>query len=169
MADIPSDVLQVILDGINQQRGLALTKDVVTTTAPVPADNQGRNTMIRVSVPGSGINVDTYYRRLNLATLFQYVSKNIEDVGHTSVFDLLPTLADRRSVTLNQSDFVNVVIERDDDQTIVTLEAHPESLTFVGAIQLYLGDGEPEIPLDALLTEEGEPLFSEEDDFLLLE
>lgn len=170
MADIPSDVLQVILDAINQQRGLVLTKDIVEIAGPTPVSNQGKNTHIRVTLPDTpSIVVDAYYTRLSLSTLFQFVSKNIEDVGQNNVLDFLPTLSARRSVTLNATDFISAGIVREGELTTLTLQAAPDSLTFVGSLQIYLGQGVPEVPPNALLDEEGDPLLTEEGDFILLE
>ena len=165
LSDIPSDVLQVILDDINQKCNLELTKDAVVVSLPTPAERQHANTQVQVSVPNLDMNVRVYYHRLELARLFEIVNREFEDQGETTVLELLPRLADRRRVTLDPNEFLDAPIERTDGLATITLIPKSESLTFTGSVELLLGES---VLALALLTNEGEPLLTNEGDFILI-
>lgn len=164
------DVLQTLVNGINRECGLALTKDDVVIGLPIATTANGRNTELRVEVPAIDLVISTFYRRLDLTVLFQHFNLNFVDDDEETTLDLIPKLASRRQIPLDPTDFQSATILRTGPNTVVSILADPESLRFHGFVNITLQgeEPEPEVPLEALLSEEGLPLFSEEVDFLLI-
>lgn len=169
-SDLPSDVVQVLLDEINQRRGLSLTKADITLASPIVASSQGRNTELRVSVPAINLNFTAFYHRLQLPTLFAGMSAAFEDEGELTTHELLIRAAVRRGLTVDLDEFIDEEIVRTGELTTVEIRPRTDSLLFVGVLTLTIGvdDGEGEVPDDAILTVEGEPIMTMEDDFILI-
>lgn len=172
MSDLPSDVLQELLTEINQRRGLSLTKADVTVTGPFPANSQGRNTELRIAAPAAGVSVTAYYHRLQLSVLFSGMSAEFVDGNEATTLDLIPRIATRRGLTLDPDDFISTPIDRTGGYPVqVVLQAKSDSLTYTGiayTLTLVEESVEPEIPADAILTMEGEPITTMEGDFILI-
>lgn len=164
------DVVQALVDGVNRECGLTLTKEQVVVGLPIATTANGRDTQIRLEVPSADLAINTYYRRLDLAVLMRHLNLTFLDEGEQSTHDLIPKIAARRQIPLDPSDFIDSPIVRVGQTTSVTLQAQPQSLGLRGfvVVQLEGETPEPEVPLSAILTEEGLPLFSEEGDFLLI-
>ncbi|QVD49314.1 gene transfer agent host specificity protein [Xanthomonas phage vB_XciM_LucasX] len=143
MSQIPSDVLQYLLDELNERQGLALTKADVTLSSPAAYAGGVRNTEVRLTAAtnsGAALTVLIHYTRLDLEVLFDELSLTFEDFGATSTHGLLQTLGDLRGVTLDPAEFIDSPIERpeDADTLLVTLQPRPGSLTFTGSLPVTL-------------------------------
>ncbi|QVD49315.1 hypothetical protein LUCX_245 [Xanthomonas phage vB_XciM_LucasX] len=168
MSNLPSDVIQTLLDGINRECALSLTKDQVVFGTPEPSTQQGRNTKVRVEAASVHLVISAYYYRLELSRLLSDISRTFPDEGQANTLDLIPQIAARRQLSFNVDDFVSTPIERTEGQpTLVTLQARADSLTLLGAVEITLGAVNT-VPDNALLTREGDPIYTREGDFLFV-
>lgn len=166
--DLPGDVVQVLLDEINQRRGLALTKADITLAAPINANSQGRNTELRVQVPAISLNFTAFYHRLQLPTLFAGMPSSFVHEGEVTTYELLGRVAARRGLTIDVSEFIDEAIDHQGGVTEVVIRPRLDSLLFVGTLPLTVTDEEEGVPDDAITTVEGDPITTMEDDYILI-
>lgn len=161
------DIVQTIIDGINEKLSLQLTKDDVLLGQPTHSVDHDRDTHLRVEIPELDMVINTYYYRLDLTILMDPVSKTFSDDGELNTLELLPKLAAARLIPFYEEDFISSEIERIGETTQLTLRAHPDSLRLRGQVGIELV-AQPVIPPNAILTEEGLPILTEEGNFLLI-
>lgn len=153
------DVLQAMLDNINEQKGLTLTKDDVEFSELTLVDpsitvlsGPSRNSRLRLrTIESDQIDLTITYNRLSLPKLFDARSTVFEDTGQTSITQLLAAINTRTGANLVAGDVVANTIH---PQTrTVTLTAITGSLGYFGTINLSLtGDVEIPDPEEGLVT-----------------
>lgn len=154
------DVLQTMLDSINEQKGLTLTKadvEVSELTLVNPSitvlTGPSRNSRLRLrTINNDQIDLTINYNRLSIPKLFDNRSTAFEDTGQTSITELLTAINTRTGANLVAQDVTAATI---DPQTrLVSLTAAASSIAYFGTISLSLTGEvvEPE-PEDDMVTD----------------
>ena len=147
----PFDVKQILIDAVNEEKGLDLPVEALQFDEPTLInseildlqDPELRNSRIHVwrdeDDNGPSVDLTIDYNRLDLSKLFAFRSVVFDDPGHNLVSDLLPQINERIGVTLEVEDILDGEIGSEGDvERLVYLEAAPESLGFIGTVELNL-------------------------------
>ncbi|QVD49343.1 hypothetical protein LUCX_273 [Xanthomonas phage vB_XciM_LucasX] len=147
------DVRQSLLDDINAQQGLSLTKTDVTWDAPILVNpsiidmtSSQRNSRLGLTAIGTDLSLNINYNRLSLTKLFEYRNKIFADGGETSVHDLLAKLSIRLGGYITSADVEDSSIDRSGEEPAFTLTAKSGSLGLFGSVTLTLSADMPEDP-----------------------
>lgn len=150
----------LLLDLINQTNKLDLDPDDITFGIPTPVvleDSPFINTQIEVEgrqgvlIPSQSI----CYRRIQLDRLF--LNENtvfvVESVGgYVSTDYLIGLINDRFGIAISEDDVVEANYQITPGfPSVVTLEAHPSSYTYVGAAEFTLHDENVPTPEEQIL------------------
>lgn len=147
--------IDLLLDTINSNNGLSLTRDQVKLTKPKALEYQearranvdGKqttvvfNTEIGVDVLTDGVDgnyIDLKYARVDVSELFSIVYPTVEvsDITHDGIIilnDIINVLFTKYKILFSQADFnFNVINNR------IAITAKPDNIIFIGSTFVYI-------------------------------
>lgn len=110
-----------------------------------------------------------HYTRLDLQLMLNGLNLTFrKETFYDSVMDLVQVLNQRYQLALDATDIVDGPIPNGVFPYVVAITAQPNSYGFTGQVELTLVAPEAEVPSNALLTVDGQPILTVEGEFILL-
>lgn len=145
------DPLEAIFKAAETQNNITLKRDQYTLSQPaVYVDSTGKtNTEITLTArspasPYEG-SVIMHYRRLDLATLTSYLPSPILGHNLATINDVIALMNKNYGLNFVTADLVPGNISLTNDVGVVTLTAQPNSLGWIGTVDLIFGRGSIDI------------------------